>query len=46
MAMGLPLEWARGSLRLTLGKENTEAEVERVISVLPGIIEKLRKLAA
>jgi cysteine desulfurase len=44
VAMGLPPEWSHGSLRLTLGKVNTEADVETVISVLPGIIEKLRGL--
>jgi cysteine desulfurase len=44
VAMGLPLEWARGSLRLTLGKENTEEDVDAVIAALPGIIEKLRGL--
>ena len=44
IAMGLPAEWSHGSLRLTLGKANTEADVETVISVLPGIIEKLRSL--
>src|SRR5881275_3095780 len=42
IAMGLSPEWSHGSLRLTLGKANTEADVETVISVLPGIIEKLR----
>lgn len=45
IAMGLPLEWSQGSLRLTLGKENTTEDVETVINVLPGIIEKLRSLA-
>lgn len=44
VAMGLPLEWARGSLRLTLGKENTEDDIETVLSALPGIIAKLRGL--
>jgi cysteine desulfurase len=44
IALGLPPEWSHGSLRLTLGKENTEEDVETVISVLPGIIEKLRGL--
>lgn len=46
VAMGLPPEWSHGSLRLTLGKENTEAEVETLISALPGIVEKLRGLGA
>lgn len=44
VAMGLPLAWARGSLRLTLGKENTEQDVETVLSALPTIITKLRSL--
>lgn len=44
VAMGLPLEWARGSLRLTFGKENTAEDVETVLSALPGIITKLRGL--
>ncbi len=44
VAMGLPLEWSRGSLRLTLGKENTDADVDVLLAALPGIIEKLRSL--
>src|SRR5579885_1439644 len=44
LAMGLPVELAHGSLRLTLGKENTEADIETVLSALPGIIEKQRSL--
>ena len=44
IAMGFPPEWSHGSLRLTLGKENTEEEVEMLIAALPGIIEKLRNL--
>ncbi len=44
VAMGLPPEWSHGSLRLTLGKENTAEDVERVIDVLPDVIERLRGL--
>ncbi len=44
VAMGLAPEWSHGSLRLSLGKENTEEDIEQVISVLPGIVEKLRSL--
>jgi cysteine desulfurase len=44
IAMGLPSEWSHGSLRLTLGKANTEADVEAVLSTLPGIVEKVRSL--
>ncbi len=44
VALGLPPEWSHGSLRLTLGKENTNEDVETVITALPPIIEKLRGL--
>ncbi|HZU67882.1 MAG TPA: cysteine desulfurase NifS [Ktedonobacteraceae bacterium] len=44
LAMGLPVELAHGSLRLTVGKGNTEEDVETILSALPGIIEKLREL--
>ena len=46
VAMGLPPEWSHGSLRLTLGKENTDADVDAVLEILPGIIQKLRALGA
>ena len=45
MAMGFPHEIAHGSLRLSLGKENTPDEVEYVLEVLPGIVEKLRQMS-
>jgi cysteine desulfurase len=44
-AMGFPHEVAHGSLRLTLGKENTEADVDYVLNILPNIVEKLRALS-
>jgi cysteine desulfurase len=44
-AMGYPHEVAHGSLRLTLGKENTEEDVAYVLEILPGIIEKLRRMS-
>ncbi|GCE46578.1 cysteine desulfurase [Thermosporothrix hazakensis] len=45
VAMGISDEWSRGSLRLTLGKDNTEEDVEKVLTVLPEIVEKVRSLA-
>ncbi len=45
LAIGLPPEIAHGSLRLTLGKDNSEEEVEYVIGILPKIVEKLRALS-
>ncbi len=45
LAIGLPHEIAHGSLRLSLGKYNTMEEVDRVIAVLPGVVEKLRAMS-
>ncbi len=44
LAMHLPVELAHGSLRLTLGKDNTDGDVDTILAALPGIIEKLRLL--
>ena len=45
LAIGLAPEIAHGSLRLSLGKENTEEDVNYVVEILPGIIKKLRDLS-
>ncbi|MGB9877734.1 MAG: cysteine desulfurase NifS [bacterium] len=45
LAMGVPPEVAHGSLRFSLGKFNKEEDVERVIEVLPPIVEELRKIS-
>jgi cysteine desulfurase len=44
-AMGLPLELARGSLRLTVGKDNTREEIDYLLEILPGIVSRLRALS-
>jgi len=44
-AMGLPAPRTQSSLRFSLGLFSTEAEVDRVIAVLPQLVEKLRGLA-
>jgi cysteine desulfurase len=41
-AIGMPLRQAFGVLRLTVGPENTEDEIDRVIEVLPGIVAESR----
>jgi cysteine desulfurase len=43
-AMGLPSNRARNSLRFSLGASTTEAEIDFVIGVLPGLVTKLRRL--
>lgn len=43
-AMGLSEEEARGSLRLSLCKDNTDEEIGRVLEILPPIVAELRSL--
>ena len=43
-AMGLPTHRAQNSIRFSLGAGNTEAEVDRVVALLPRVVEKLRGL--
>ncbi len=45
LASGLPVELAHGSIRFSLGKNNTEEDVDYVIEKLPPIIEKIRKMS-
>ena len=44
LAIGLPADIAQGSLRVTLGRDNTEEEVDRLLSVLPGLVSRLRAM--
>ena len=44
-AMGIDPDLAHASLRLTVGASNTEADTDRVLDVLPGIVSRLRSLA-
>jgi cysteine desulfurase len=43
-AMGLPHARTLGSIRFSLGASNTEAEIDRVVAVLPKLVDKLRNL--
>ena len=44
-ALGLPYSVLHGSIRFSLSRYTTEAEIDRVLEVLPNIIERLRKLS-
>jgi cysteine desulfurase len=44
-AMGFPHHRTMNSLRFSLGSTTTEAEIDHVVAVLPGLVEKLRRLA-
>ena len=45
MACGVPHEIVHGSLRLSLGRLNSESDVDRVLEVVPGIVQKLRNMS-
>jgi cysteine desulfurase len=42
LAMGVPYEMAHGSLRISLGKYNTEAEADRIVKAVTDVIAALR----
>jgi len=45
LAMGVPKERARSSLRFSLGRQNDEEQAGRLLETLPGVVERLRKLS-
>jgi cysteine desulfurase len=45
LATGLSYEGAHGSMRFTLGKRTTDEGVDKVLDVMPGIVEKLRHMS-
>ncbi len=45
LALGLPHETAHGSLRITFGEDNTDADVDYLMKVLPGIVQRLREMS-
>ncbi|WP_299485621.1 cysteine desulfurase NifS [Acaryochloris sp. IP29b_bin.137] len=44
-AMGLPYTILHGSIRFSLSRFTTEAEIQQVLAVMPGIVEKLRAIS-
>jgi cysteine desulfurase len=45
-AMGMPKDLAVATLRFSFFKQNTVEDVDRVMEVLPGVVERVRKLGA
>lgn len=43
LALGISPKLAKGSLRLTLGEQNTEEDVDYILRILPAVIERLRE---
>lgn len=45
LAMGLNHETAHGSLRISLGDENTEKEADKLLEILPDVVKRLRMMS-
>jgi cysteine desulfurase len=45
LATGLPMECAHGSIRISLGRENTADEIDSVLDTLPHVIGRIRKMS-
>jgi len=43
--MDVPDEYLRGSLRLTLGRDNTDADIDALLEILPPAVARIRGLA-
>ncbi len=46
LALGIPEELAQGSLRLTVGKDNTVEEIDRAIDTIVASVKRLREMSA
>ena len=44
-AMGIPPERSHGAIRFSLGRENTEADIDKLLEVLPKVVENLRSFS-
>ena len=45
LALGLPHEVAHGSLRLSIGEYNNEAEIDHILEIVPKVVERLRDMS-
>ncbi|MBP5256610.1 MAG: aminotransferase class V-fold PLP-dependent enzyme, partial [Clostridia bacterium] len=45
LSIGLPVEIAHGSLRISLSKENTEEDVDYILEKVPEAVSKLREMS-
>ncbi|MGQ9566408.1 MAG: cysteine desulfurase family protein [Candidatus Bathyarchaeales archaeon] len=45
LAIGLPPDIARGSLRISLGKHNTPEDIDYILEVLPKVVSRLREMS-
>jgi cysteine desulfurase len=41
-ALAVPIEWARGTIRLSTGKYTTDGEADRAVEIIAGAVKRLR----
>lgn len=46
MATGMPIEQAHGSIRISMGRETSESDVDYMLDILPRVIEKIRSMSS
>jgi cysteine desulfurase len=44
IAMGIPVEWAKGTIRFSVGRMTTETEIDKTIRVVADSVNKLKAL--
>ena len=45
LSLGIPYELARGSLRLSIGEYNTDADIDYILETVPRAVESLRSMS-
>ena len=45
LATGIPIENAHGSIRISMGRETSEEDIDYMLYVLPGVIKKIRSMS-
>ncbi len=45
LAMDIPAEACQSAIRISLGRENTDEEIEYALSVMPGVVARLREMS-
>lgn len=45
LGIGVPIEYAHGSIRISMGRDTAEEDIDYMIEVLPGIIKRIRSMS-
>lgn len=45
LAIGIPIEYAHGSIRISMGRNTTKEDIEYLIEVFPGVIKRIRGMS-